>query len=248
MHYLSFGWRRMREWLDTPLGVNLLTGLQAGLTPLVSKMYGYRLLVVGEPGFATTIDPNFIKHRFLLHPYSEQAEGFLAVDSRLDMLAIACDSIDIVYLPHTLEFAQNPHEVLREAYRVLAPEGHLVIAGFNPISIWGLVRIFARLTQRAPWVANTVGVNKLKDWLSLLGFDIDKTSYYGFNIPINNAKFLSKTKVFDNIVSGIDLPICNNYILTAQKRVLPLTPIKPKFETARNFVPTGIIETSKIKY
>ena len=47
-------------------------------------------------------------------------------------------SVDIMLLPHTLEFSDDPHQVLREVSRVLTPEGHAVILGFNPFSLWGL--------------------------------------------------------------------------------------------------------------
>ena len=59
-------------------------------------------------------------------------------------------------MPHILEFADEPHQVLREVERVLVPEGHLVITGFNPASLWGLrqaagaLRRFAVSAARRP--------------------------------------------------------------------------------------------------
>ena len=53
-------------------------------------------------------------------------------------LPIATQSIDLVLLPHVLEFAEEPHAVLREVDRVMMPEGRLVIVGFNPWSLWGM--------------------------------------------------------------------------------------------------------------
>ncbi len=54
------------------------------------------------------------------------------------------DSIDLVFLPHTLEFSADPHQVLRETERVLIPEGRVIILGFNPLSSLGLWRLFRR--------------------------------------------------------------------------------------------------------
>ena len=42
--------------------------------------------------------------------------------------------------------------MLREVDRVLAPEGHAVVLGFNPLSLWGLRRLFA---HRVPVVVVT---------------------------------------------------------------------------------------------
>src|SRR3546814_7072469 len=36
-----------------------------------------------------------------------------------------------------LYMLEDPPEVLREAERVLVPDGRLVISGFNPWSLWG---------------------------------------------------------------------------------------------------------------
>ena len=62
----------------------------------------------------------------------------VAVINGYEELPFATHSIDLVVMPHILEFAEDPHQVLREVERVLVPEGHVVITGFNPASLWGL--------------------------------------------------------------------------------------------------------------
>ena len=52
-------------------------------------------------------------------------------------LPFASHSLDLVVLPHVLEFSTDPHQVLREVERVLIPEGQVIICGFNPTSLWG---------------------------------------------------------------------------------------------------------------
>ena len=54
------------------------------------------------------------------------------------------NSLDLIVLPHALEFTDDPHLMLREAYRVIRPEGQIVIAGFNPFSLFGAKRYFGR--------------------------------------------------------------------------------------------------------
>ena len=53
-------------------------------------------------------------------------------------LPIADDSADFVLLAHALEAADDPKSVLREAVRVLRPEGRIFIIGFNPFSLLAL--------------------------------------------------------------------------------------------------------------
>ena len=46
---------------------------------------------------------------------------------------------DRVFLLHALEEADSPRQLLREAWRVLAPEGRIVVAVTNRRSLWSLV-------------------------------------------------------------------------------------------------------------
>jgi ubiquinone/menaquinone biosynthesis C-methylase UbiE len=65
-------------------------------------------------------------------------------------LPFATQSLDLVVLPHVLEFAAEPHQVLREVERVLIPEGQVIICGFNPSSLWGMRQVAGRLTGALP--------------------------------------------------------------------------------------------------
>lgn len=46
---------------------------------------------------------------------------------------------DRVFLLHALEEADSPRQLLREAWRVLAPEGRIVVAATNRRSLWSIV-------------------------------------------------------------------------------------------------------------
>jgi ubiquinone/menaquinone biosynthesis C-methylase UbiE len=52
-------------------------------------------------------------------------DGLSEVRSDLHHLPLAANSIDLVVMPHTLEFAPDPHQMLREVERVLVPEGQV---------------------------------------------------------------------------------------------------------------------------
>jgi SAM-dependent methyltransferase len=94
-----------------------------------------------------------------------------------DRLAIATDSVDVVFLPHLLETSANPHGVLREVDRILRPEGQLVVMGFNPIGWWGLRHLVARKGY-PPGIKQLISGHRLNDWLRLLNYRVLRTDYY----------------------------------------------------------------------
>jgi ubiquinone/menaquinone biosynthesis C-methylase UbiE len=93
-------------------------------------------------------------------------------------LPFAAHSIDLVVMPHVLEFRADPHQILREVERVLIPEGEVLITGFNPISIWGLRRALPNCPGHFPWNGHYLSVRRLKDWLQLLGFEVERGSFW----------------------------------------------------------------------
>ena len=55
-------------------------------------------------------------------------------------IPIQTEMLSTMIVPHVLERHTMPHQVLREAHRVLIPEGHIILTGFNPVSVLGLQR------------------------------------------------------------------------------------------------------------
>ncbi len=98
-------------------------------------------------------------------------------------LALQSDSVDVMLLPHTLEFAPDPHEVLREAARVLAGEGELVVLGFEPLGTWSLRSAFTR-GGCPPGILRTIPATRLADWLKLVGFEVGPPARYLYAPPL----------------------------------------------------------------
>ena len=123
---------RFSEWCATPLGRHVLDWELQQFDNAVEDVFGFRAVQVGLPEI-DFLRANRIPFRFTL---ALEAGAALAADPL--QLPLASQSLDLVVLPHALESHRDPHQVLREAERVLMPEGQLVISGFNPLSLWGL--------------------------------------------------------------------------------------------------------------
>ena len=141
------------------------------------------------------------------------------------MLPVASGSIDAVLLPHTLEFVPDPQAVLREADRVLVGQGHLVVLGFRPLSLWGL-RSAASRSGFPPGFTRLIAERRLLDWLILLGYEITLARHYLYFVP-NESGAQAGLQGRDALRRGLFNPLpAGAYLLKARKRTFTLTPIR----------------------
>jgi len=143
--------------------------------------------------------------------------------------------VDLMLLPHTLEFADDPHQVLREISRVLTPEGHVVILGFNPFSLWGLWRLLRRRRGSAPWNGHFLQLTRIKDWLKLLDFEIDRGSMLYYRPPLASETTMDRLHFLDKAGDRWWPMAGAVYLLVAKKRVVGMMPLRPEWRTAKTF-------------
>ena len=237
--------QQLQDWFAAEQSALLLEEEKKKLNQRLYALFGYHILQVGNIGGRHFLDGSKISHKLLasLIPdeESEQNSGFCCDCSNLP---VAPDSIDVVVLPHVLEFEANPHQVLRESERVLIGEGHVVILGFNPWSLWGFWRLLLAWREKPPWQGHYIGLTRIKDWLKLLDFEIIEIERFYFRPPLRNSKLLKKLEFMDQLG-----PYCwpwfgGVYLLVAKKRVVPLTPIKLQWRTRRQMIATGVAGTT----
>lgn len=207
-------------WFATPLGQYVLEREQAYFDQAVADVFGYNAVQLGMHG------TDFLRASripFRCHVGSS-APAALVADFR--DLPLASGSIDLALLPHVLEFDQHPHQILREVARVLMPEGHALIACFNPWSLWGLRRAFG---GGYPWTGRFINLPRLKDWLALLGLEIAAGQMACYAPPCAQQKWLARCAFMESagdrwwpIAGGV-------YFLQAVKRVRGLRIIMPKW-------------------
>ena len=131
-------------------------------------------------------------------------------------LPFEVDSFSTVLVPHILELHSLPHQVLREAHRVLMPEGHLVTTGFSPSSLIGLQKL---IYKRAVPSGRYYTARRVIDWLQLLGFDITASAMFQY-APLSQQNGVTKTFALFESVMGRCLPMTGGaYMITAKKRV-----------------------------
>ena len=92
-------------------------------------------------------------------------------------------SLDAVVMHHALDCCADPRTAMREVCKVLRPGGRLLICGFNPISLWGVRRLAARLFDDAFSDVRFVNPWRLLDWMAVLGIEADEGVQYTMYRP-----------------------------------------------------------------
>lgn len=215
----------LSAWLSTPLGAHLLEAERRYFDQELVDVFGFNAFQLGLPEF------DFLRANRIPLRCVTGAEGPVGLQSDLCALPIQTATADLVVLPHTLEFSSNPHQVLREVSRILRPEGHIVLSGFNPWSLWGLWRLAARRAGGYPWCGQFISLPRIKDWMALLGFELAAGRMCCYAPPLSSEKWFRR---FDFMEAAGDRwwPIAGGiYFLHGIKRVPGMRIITPKWKS-----------------
>ncbi len=209
------------DWLATPQGEYVLAWEQEKYDLLVADIFGFNALQLGLPQH-DFLRANRMPFRFRC---DDKDTACAEVRASSQQLPFASGSLDLVLLPHLLEFDARPHQILREVERVLVPEGQVIVTGFNPFSLWGARRKFTRARAAPPWRGQYLGVKRLKDWFSLLGFETEAGSFGCYAPPVTRE--LQRWRLME-LAGNRWWPIAGaTYIIQAVKRVAGMRLITP---------------------
>lgn len=237
------GRKQLREWFDTPLGQAMAAKESRELELVLPTMFGYHLLQIGSCYPAQYLNESLIKHKVIVDCID--GSSTIKVDAKMDsnFLGVTTDSVDVVVLSHVLELNADPHQVLREIDRILVPEGRVVILGFNPWGLWGLRSLLSSKRSRAPWCSHFFSPFRVKDWLQLLGYEMEEANTFHFKLPIDKPWCAENMKFLDTLGQRFWPAFGGGYMLVAKKRVTALTPVGPIWKRRRTMVRPGFVET-----
>jgi len=234
----------LQNWLKTPPGQYLLNWENATFERVVADIFGYHALQIGLPSLEA-LRANRMPHRWVASPFvtdpdssiainnvAEKANNTLAKGQNIafftdfEALPFAENSLDLLILPHSLELSPDPHATLREAARVLVPEGKLIICGFNPLSLWGFKQKRSHLYQRLnlgdlylPEAGEFIGYRRLRDWLGLLNFDVEPGHFGCYRPAVRSEGMLQRFGWMDKVGARFWPILGAVYFVVAVKRV-----------------------------
>lgn len=213
----------LSHWQQSPRGQQYLTLEQDALDRVLPGLFGRCIVQVGSWGAQRSqLEPAQMPLRLLLGTVAQAG-----ADARTDTAAlpIAKGQADAVLLPHSLEYAASPHRLLREADRLLSPRGHLIVLGFNPVSLWGIRQAVGLRHPALPAGGRLLSLRRLSDWLHLLDLEIVDLCRFGVGFPWTRpvARHQGWT------VWRAPGLLHEGYMLVARKRTIPLTPMRERW-------------------
>ncbi|OGT38431.1 MAG: hypothetical protein A3F11_09870 [Gammaproteobacteria bacterium RIFCSPHIGHO2_12_FULL_37_14] len=230
---LTHGYRTLQHWnhwlTDQFLGRELLQVEQQATANLLTKCLGKHSLTIGVPHQAQLLKATKIPCQSLVSPLVIHEKVTEYIEADYHDLPIATGSIDLVLLPHCLEFTDKPRKLLSDACRIVKPEGLIVIYGFNPYSLWGMRKMLNK-EKIVPWTANFIHQYKIKNWLRLADFALEEDKSIMF-LPPTNYEAIHRKLQFIETVGKKCLPSLGGvYVIVARAKVIPLTPIRLKWK------------------
>lgn len=249
------------EWLQTATGLYVREWEQRHLNALTADIFGFNAVQIGLPEIAA-LQANRMPHRWRTDaqvppstetgPAGETAAPVadtipLVVAHDFAELPFATQSLDLVVLPHLLEFAAEPHQVLREVERVLIPEGQVIICGFNPASLWGMRQAFGRLsgTPFLPRESEFISLPRLKDWLKLLNMEVEHGQYGCYAPPCATQKWLQRFHFMETAGTRWWPYFGAVYVVRAIKRVKGMRLIGPVWNKRQAATSRAVAATNK---
>ena len=233
--------RNFQDWLTRCPGSLMVDAERVHLDQVLPDLFGYHLVQVGRLAGSNLLSKSRILDRVLIEVDGDSSPArYPVVHGDASALPIESDGVDVVVMPHVLEFEPEPHEAVREASRVLVPEGHLIVTGFNPWSLLGLWRLALRSRATGPWHGRFISPSRLKDWLALLGFDLLEFASHFRRPPLGNPHLLDRFAFLERGTVPLSFAVGATYVALARKRVTTLTLVRPRWRPRRRLAAVGL--------
>jgi len=208
-------------WYETPRG-KLLRELETDyLQRSITVSCKQTVLQIGGLGWENEfVDCSLYKNYTVLDAKNLGYEGVRKIQAKSYSLPLQSDSVDMIILPHLLEFDAQRFQAIREVERVLKPEGILLVLNFNPWSVWVRYQFLWDKKMSDSWRGHFISQSRIIDWLKLLNFEVTVSSLF----HLDSVESKHGKLIMPNYISISSTA----YAIKAIKRrynLIPLTPV-----------------------
>lgn len=221
-------------------GHYLLDWEQQRCDEAVADIFGYHSLQLGLPALQA-LRCNRMPHQWVATQHADwsadhpdcQVKHRVHFSCYPEALPFADNTLDLIVMPHTLEHCEDPHAALREAVRVLVPEGKLLLFGLNPFSLWGIQHGLERQKQGDLNAWHGLSYLRVRDWLQVLAMEVVATDF-GCHAPAIEAQaWLNWWLWLDHVGNKVWPVLGGAYCVLAVKKVHGMRLLSPGWRSQK---------------
>ncbi len=232
---MAHGYRTLQNWNkwlnQSFLGRKVIEAEREIIQGLIKQHYGKQAVLIGVPLQSELIAETEIPYRTLMTSLVVTTQNqHPVIEADLSDLPIQSGCVDLVVIPHTLEFVDSPRQLIAEACRIIKPEGLIVVCTFNPYSAWGLKRAITKDNKSLPHGSHLISPRLIKNWLQLADFVIESHQSALFRPPVLHETFYDRMRFIERLGSWCFPKAGGINIVAARAKVIPMTPIKMKWK------------------
>jgi SAM-dependent methyltransferase len=224
------------QYYSSRAGQVVIKALNQRLRLELSKIFGYYAIEMGQHLQHTSwLQHSRIKNNIAIYSQQQLKDEIfqtsvlhkkkihrLKLISEPEFLPITFDNTDLIISSHLLEYSHYPQQILREIDRVLTPDGHCFLIGFNPFNYIELAQLgLDRLEnyKKSPYqkAYHAYSSRKISDWLNVLCFEIISIHSYGYRPNIANSQLFKALQCLDSIGSYFAKYSGQVYLIHARK-------------------------------
>ncbi len=197
----------------------------------VANIFGKNSLQLGLPNI-NLLHGNKINNHYILN---------LDIECNLNFLPFANNSLDLIICPHGLESYNDYKYILKELYRIITPNGKIIMTSFNHHSWLSLYKNkFEQLSSM-----NFIKLSKLKEEINNTGLQIIGGKFFSYCPPFDKASKFIKYDWLNKIGDRWFPTFANSFALILRKNIGNITLIKQNNLNRFNNVtePIGAIKT-----
>lgn len=216
---------------QTPRGKLLQTMEAQYLKRCITVGCQQQQLQIGGLGWENQfVDCSLYRNYTIVDDKNIGQDAALKINGKACSLPIQSESMDLVIVPHLLEFDARRFQTMREVNRVLKPGGELVVLSFNPLSPYVRFQFLWDKKLTDSWRAHFISRSRMQDWLKLMNFEL-----------INSAEFgLDRFVIHQRQFAGAGGCFSMAYGFKAVKRQFSLIPLTPVLQTQSRLATMGV--------
>jgi SAM-dependent methyltransferase len=223
---------------QSPKG-RLLQNLEAAYLQRSITVSCQQIIVqIGGLGFENEfIDFSLYKNFTVIDAKGFGFESVKKIQAKAYQLPLGTESVDMIIVPHLLEFDAQRFQTMREIERVLKPEGLLVIISFNPWSLWVRYQYLLDIKMADTWSGHFISRSRILDWLKLLNFEVSVATEFNLDsIKTSYGKAINRGNSF----------FSSAYAIKAIKRRYTLIPLVSAKEESRLILVNSLNPTLRV--